>query len=41
MKLYFLKEDALYQLKSNTEYNEKNYSSNSNDWVYDYFGFFL
>lgn len=38
MKLYFLKEDALYQLKSNTEYNEKNYSSDSNDWVYDYFG---
>lgn len=38
MKLHFLREDALYQLKSNTEYNEKNYSSDSNDWVYDYFG---
>lgn len=38
MKLQFLKEDALYQLKANINYNKEKYSSDSNDWIYEYFG---
>lgn len=38
MKIQFLKEDALYQLKANVEYNRLNYSSESNEWIYRYFG---
>lgn len=37
MKLHFLKEDALYYLKSNIDINEKNYSLPTNDWIYESF----
>ncbi len=37
MKLQFLKEEALYHLKSNVEYNEKKYSYDSNEWIYEQF----
>lgn len=37
MKLQFLKEDALFNLKSNVTYNEPKYSLSSNDWIMEYF----
>lgn len=37
MKLSFLKEVPLETLRKNVEYNLKNYSFNTNDWIYSFF----
>lgn len=38
MKLYFLKDTALDQLKYNAGTNIKNYANETNEWLTDYFG---